>query len=109
MPGGYDVHLFSNVLHDWGEDVVRQLLGASADALPGGGLVVVHDAFLNAAKTGPLAIAEYSVLLMHASQGRCYAVSEMEGWLSEAGFTPRGVVPSALGRSAIVAAQTWLL
>ena len=109
LPGGYDVHLFSNVLHDWGEDVVRQLLGASADALPGGALVVVHDAFLNAAKTGPLAIAEYSVLLMHASQGRCYAVSEMEGWLSEAGFTPRGVVPSALGRSAIVAAKTWLL
>ena len=26
LPGGYDVHLFSNVLHDWDEDIVRQLL-----------------------------------------------------------------------------------
>jgi acetylserotonin N-methyltransferase len=106
LPGGHDVHLFSNVLHDWGEDVVRQLLQASAAALPAGGLIVVHDAFLNAGKTGPLAIAEYSVLLMHVSQGRCYSVSEMEAWVSEAGFSLREVVPSAVGRSALVAVKS---
>ena len=57
LPGGHDVHLFSNVLHDWDETVVRRLLQASARALPAGGLVVVHEAFLNADKTGPLHIA----------------------------------------------------
>jgi predicted O-methyltransferase YrrM len=106
LPEGHDVHLFSNVLHDWDEDVVRQLLRASAAALPAGGLIVVHDAFLNAGKTGPLATAEYSVLLMHVSQGRCYSISEMEAWLSEAGFSPREIVPSAVGRSAIVAVKS---
>jgi predicted O-methyltransferase YrrM len=105
LPGGHDVHLFSNVLHDWGEAIVQQLLQSSAAALPAGGLVVVHEAFLNAGKTGPLAVAEYSVLLMHVSQGRCYSVSEMEAWLSEAGFSPREIVPSAVGRSAIVAVK----
>ena len=105
LPGGYDVHLFSNVLHDWGEAIVRQLLEASATALPAGGIVVVHEAFLNAGKSGPLAVAEYSVLLMHVSQGRCYSVSEMEAWLSEAGFSPGEIVPSAVGRSAIVAVK----
>ncbi len=46
LPGGYDVHLFSNVLHDWDEIVVRRLLRASSDALAPGGMIVVHDAFL---------------------------------------------------------------
>ena len=106
LPGGHDVHLFSNVLHDWDEPIVRQLLRASAAALAPGGIVIVHDTFLNAGKTGPLPIAAYSVLLMHVTQGRCYAVSELEAWLSEAGFRPREVVPSAIGRSAVVAEKT---
>jgi acetylserotonin N-methyltransferase len=105
LPAGHDVHLFSNVLHDWDEDVVRRLLRASADALPEGGVIVIHDAFLNATKTGPLAIAEYSVLLMHVTQGRCYAASELEAWLSETGFSPQSVMATALGRSALVAVK----
>jgi predicted O-methyltransferase YrrM len=103
LPGGHDAHLFSNVLHDWDERVVRQLLRVSADALAPGGLLIVHDAFLNADKTGPLSIARYSVLLAHVTQGRCYSVSEMSSWMMEAGFdSPRGV-PSAINRSALVA------
>jgi predicted O-methyltransferase YrrM len=86
LPGFADVHLFSNVLHDWDVPVVTDLLNRSFAALPPGGLVVVHDAFLDAAKTGPLHVAEYSVLLMHASEGRCYSTAEMEGYLREAGF-----------------------
>ena len=31
-------------------------------------------------------VAEYSVLLMHASQGKCYATSEYEQMLRDAGF-----------------------
>jgi len=103
LPGGHDVHLFSNVLHDWDETVVRQLLQASARALPAGGLIVVHEAFLNGDKTGPLHIAGYSVLLLHACQGRCYSVTEMESWLAEAGFETVDHVPSAVGRSGLVA------
>ena len=103
LPGGYDVHLFSNVLHDWDVDVVRRLLAASSRALQPGGEIIVHDAFLNAEKTGPLKIASYSVMLMQTTQGRCYSVSEMDGWLQEAGFGKATVVESAVGRSALVA------
>ena len=87
LPAGHDVHLFSNVLHDWGEPEVRHLLASSFRSLEPGGLLVIHDAFIDADKTGPVPVAEYSVLLMHASQGKCYAVSEYEGMLHEAGFT----------------------
>jgi SAM-dependent methyltransferase len=103
LPFGFDVHLFSNVLHDWDVPVVQQLLRASAEALTPGGLLIIHDAFLNAAKTGPLPMAGYSVLLMHVTQGRCYSVLEMAEWLVEAGFDTPSEVPSAAGRSALVA------
>ena len=103
LPRGYDVHLFSNVLHDWDVDVVLRLLRASAAALDPGGAIVIHDAFLNADKTGPVEMAAYSVLLMHVTQGRCYSVAEMGAWLQEAGFGRPTVVPSAVGRAALVA------
>ena len=105
LPEGYDVHLFSNVLHDWDVGVVRRLLAASAAALPRGGEIVVHDAFLDAGKSGPPGIAAYSVLLMHVTQGRCYSVAEMDAWMQDAGFSPSTVVPSAVGRSALVATK----
>ena len=59
-PVDCDVHLLSNVLHDWGLAEVRDLLARSHEALPADGLIVIHEAFINADKTGPKAVAEYS-------------------------------------------------
>ena len=103
LPGFADVHLFSNVLHDWDVPVVTDLLAKSFAALPPGGLVIVHDAFLNAAKTGPLHVAEYSVLLMHASEGRCYSTAEMTGYLEGAGFVEPQYVEGAAARGVMTA------
>ncbi len=86
LPAGFDAHLWSNVLHDWDEPEVRRLLAASAAALAPGSLLLIHDAFLNDEKSGPLHVAEYSVVLAHATQGRCYSTAEMRTWLAEAGF-----------------------
>jgi predicted O-methyltransferase YrrM len=85
-PEDCDVHLFSNVLHDWDIPEVETLLAISHDALRPGGMVVVHEAFLNRRKDGPLPVAEYSAILMHATRGRCYGIAEMEGFLKRAGF-----------------------
>ena len=52
-------------------------LAASSAALPPGGLLVIHDAHLNAAKTGPLPVAAYSAILMSVTEGKCYATSEI--------------------------------
>ena len=106
LPENADVHLFSNVLHDWDVPVVRQLLAKSIDALAPGGLILVHDTFLNAAKNGPLHVAEYSVLLMHSSEGRCYSVGEMERYLTDAGFDDVTYVDGAAVRGIMVAAKT---
>ena len=104
-PAGFDAHLLSNVLHDWDEPVVADLLARSARALPNGGLVIVHDAFLNEDKTGPVDVAEYSALLMNICEGRCYSLAEMRAYLKAAGFEWVAHVPSALGRSAVVATK----
>jgi len=103
LPDGFDVHLWSNVLHDWDEPDVRKLLAKSRDALPGGGLVVIHDAFINAEKTGPLHIAEYSALLMNITEGKCYSIGEMRTYLSELSFDWIAHQPTAVGRGFIVA------
>lgn len=105
LPAGYDVHLFSNVLHDWDIPVVKQLLAASASALPSGGLLILHDAWLNEDLTGPLHMAEYSVLLVHVTQGRCYGLAEMRAFLEDAGFTGFQHQAIAGGRGVITAVK----
>jgi hypothetical protein len=98
LPSGYDAHLFSNVLHDWDVPMVEELIRKSYAALPSGGVMLIHDAFLNADKSGPLAVAEYSALLMNISEGRCYSVTEIENYLTEAGFREFTYRVTALSR-----------
>jgi hypothetical protein len=98
-----DVHLYSNVLHDWDEPMVRALLKKSFDALPPGGMVLVHDAHLDADKRGPLHVAEYSVLLMHSTEGRCYSVAEMDSYFRAAGFADVTFTPTVAARSVMTA------
>lgn len=106
LPTGCDVHLYSNVLHDWDLPEVRQLLAASYAALPAGGMLVVHDAFINANRSGPLHVAEYSALLMHSTQGKCYSVQEYADLLSEAGFQPGAYCDTAVGRGFMTAVRS---
>ncbi len=103
FPADCDLHLFSNVLHDWDEPLVRKLLARSFAALPPGGMLIIHDAHLNAEKTGPLPVAAYSALLMNICEGRCYSVTEMTGYLQQAGFANPEYLPTAADRSVITA------
>ena len=102
-PADFDTHLISNVLHDWDEPVVRELLAKSHAALARGGLLIVHDAYINAEKTGPLHVAEYSALLMNITEGKCYSLGEMRGYLDGAGFEWMDYQPTAVGRGSILA------
>ncbi|MFM1768825.1 MAG: hypothetical protein RJA22_1354 [Verrucomicrobiota bacterium] len=105
FPGGCDVHLLSNVLHDWDEPEVRTLLEHSWRALAPGGLVVIHDAHINADKTGPLPVAKYSALLMHSTEGKCYSLGELARLLGGAGFSGMRHIPTAADRSVVTAVK----
>ena len=103
IPSGYDVHLFSNVLHDWGRGSVERVLARSFQALMPGGSIAIHDTHINASRTGPLEVAEYSVLLMYSTEGKCYSVSEMGALLAGAGFVAVEYIPMRCHRSLIMA------
>ena len=102
FPAGCDVHLFSNVLHDWDEPLVRELIAKSFAALPAGGLLVIHDMHINERKTGPLPVAAYSALLVTITEGKCYSVAEVNGYLREAGFQEGQFILTAADRSVII-------
>jgi predicted O-methyltransferase YrrM len=103
LPGDCDVHLFSNVLHDWDAAEVLRLLRVSRASLPPGGLLVIHDAFINADKTGPLHVAEYSCLLMHSTRGKCHSTGEYSELLRQAGFEPGAWRETVVGRGLMTA------
>ncbi|PYJ06468.1 MAG: methyltransferase [Verrucomicrobia bacterium] len=103
LPADYDLHLLSNVLHDWDEPVARRILAKSFRALKPGGMLVVHDAHLNENKSGPLPVAKYSALLMHSTEGKCYSLAEMQNYLAEAGFSGMRFQETAADRSIITA------
>lgn len=105
-PDDCDVHLFSNVLHDWGMTDVTRLVSRSASLLPPGGLLVIHEAFINDDKTGPKPVAEYSALLMHSTQGKCYATSEYRPVLEAAGFTNISYRDTAADRGVMTAIRS---
>jgi len=52
-PVGYDVHLLSNVLHDWGPTKSLDLLKKAYAALPEGGFILIHEMLLATPIKGP--------------------------------------------------------
>jgi len=57
LPGSFDTHLYSQVLHDWDAPRVEHLMAASFAALPPGGWLVDHATHIDADKRGPLPVA----------------------------------------------------
>lgn len=66
-------------------------------------MIVIHDAHINADKTGPLPVAAYSALLMTITEGKCYSEKEMAGFLVRAGFSEVKHSQTVADRSVITA------
>jgi len=96
MPGGVDVILLSNVLHDWDVPECRTLVSRCTEALQEGGRLLIHDVFLNDALDGPLPIALYSAALFTLTEGRAYSAAEYRTWMTEAGLACGDVIPTLI-------------
>ena len=104
VPEGCDVHLFSNILHDWDVPECRQLIGRSVAALPPGGRLLVHDVLLDDDLGGPLPLALYSASLFTLTEGRAYSGLEYRTWLAEAGLSVEPPLPT-LAHCSLIAAR----
>ncbi len=102
LPGGHDLHLYSHVLHNWDFTKVRDLISKSHRSLESPGQIAIFSAHVNAAKDGPVDVAEYSALMVSLYEGKCYSVGEMTECLQAAGFVDIHVVDAIAGRSLIL-------
>jgi 2-polyprenyl-3-methyl-5-hydroxy-6-metoxy-1,4-benzoquinol methylase len=103
FPNDYDVHLISHVLHDWDITCVEKILLNSYNSLKSGGTIIIHDAHINAMKNGPISVAEYSVLLMFSTHGKCYSIMELKDLLDKIGFKNIEFKTTIINRSVIIA------
>jgi hypothetical protein len=83
-----DIIFAFSLFHDWPEATCATLARKFAGALKPGGELWVHDAFLNDALDGPLAVTDYSALLFLGTRGRAYSRKEYRQWFLEAGLAP---------------------
>ena len=102
---GVDAILLSNILHDWDIPECRILLNKCFEALKEGGVLLVHDAFLNDELDGPMHIAIYSVILFYLTKGRAYSAAECRQMLREVGFVPQDFIPTLVHCSVLTAVK----
>ncbi|MBL8496414.1 methyltransferase [Nitrosomonas sp. JL21] len=81
-----DLHFFSNMYHDWMPDRCHFLTAKSFNSLEPGGRIVVHEMLYNDDKTGPFAMAGFSMVMMGWTEGKMYSGRELTRMLDEVGF-----------------------
>ncbi|RLF57335.1 MAG: SAM-dependent methyltransferase [Thermoplasmata archaeon] len=85
--GQYDVAWLSHILHSVGHEACRLIIEKTVNALLPGGLLLIHDFFLNETRDGPLFPALFSLnMLVNTDDGRAYSEKEVEEMLLEAGL-----------------------
>lgn len=82
-----DLYALGRILHDWGEDKIRLLLGRIYDALPVGGGLLIAEKLLYEDRSGPLGAQLQSLSMLLVTEGKERSLSEYTALLEEAGFT----------------------
>ena len=98
-----DVHFYADIFHDWPIDRVEQMMRRSFDALPGNGLILIHEMVADD-DGGPLTVAGYSAAMLVWTQGRQYNRAELAEMLMATGFVDVKTT-STFGYWAIVSAR----
>ncbi|HEX4953756.1 MAG TPA: methyltransferase [Thermoanaerobaculia bacterium] len=81
-----DLHLFSDVFHDWPPAACQELARRSFAELPTRGRILVHELLLDEDHCGPWPVVASSVAMLLWSAGRQYSAGELEALLARAGF-----------------------
>jgi predicted O-methyltransferase YrrM len=96
VPGGYDVHVLTAVLHDWDDDACVRILGNCAAALEPGGRVVVVDNELRPGARNSFAQSTDALMLAFTPGGRERTAGEFGAIWRRAGLrcTEQTTLPS---------------
>jgi acetylserotonin N-methyltransferase len=82
-----DLYSLGRILHDWGDEKIRLLLGRIHAALPAGGALLICERLLDEDLRGPAAAHMQSLNMMIATEGRERSFGQYAALLEEAGFS----------------------
>ena len=85
LGGPFDVAWLSQILHSNSFEKCQVLIEKTVEALEPGGLILIHDFFLNDTLDGPVFPALFSLNMLLNNQGRSYSEKEVSDMLSQAG------------------------
>jgi len=96
---GYDLVLFSQVLHAYPPEENKRFLKKGYEALNPGGQLIIHEYALEDDKCQPVQAAIFSVnMLVNTPAGEAYSLNELKGWMLETGLREIRI-EDILGRS----------
>jgi len=90
-----DLHFYGQIYHDWPPEKCQWLTQKSFASLEAGGRIIIHEKLLNDDKTGPFAIAAFSISMLLWTEGQQYSGGELSAMLTAAGFTDIEVKPTS--------------
>jgi len=85
IKGAFDVAWLSQILHSNSPDECRALIKKTMQAMEPGGLILIHDFFLNDSMDGPLFPALFSMNMLLNNHGRSYSEKEVSDMMQQAG------------------------
>jgi ubiquinone/menaquinone biosynthesis C-methylase UbiE len=85
IAGSYDVVWLSQILHSNTFEECQALIEKTVSILEPGGMILIHDFFLNDTMDGPLFPALFSLNMLLSNHGRSYSEREVREMMSKAG------------------------
>jgi hypothetical protein len=83
-----DVLLMGHILHDWGLDEKRMLIGKAYDALPEGGALIVYESIIDDDRSeNAFGLLMSLNMLIETERGFDYTAADCMGWMTDAGFS----------------------
>jgi ubiquinone/menaquinone biosynthesis C-methylase UbiE len=104
IPGSYDVTWLSQILHSNSPEECQALIKKTAAVMEPGGLMMIHDFFLNDDMAGPLFPALFSLNMLLNNNGRSYSEQETREMMGEAGLTDIERLPFQGGNNSAILA-----
>jgi hypothetical protein len=99
-----DIITMGNILHDWGTNDKKKLIGKAFDALPkGGAFVVIENIIDDERRENAFGLMMSLNMLIETAEGYDFTAADFNEWASEAGFTKTSVMPLTGPSSAAIA------
>lgn len=101
-----DIITMGNVLHDWGTEDKKMLIGKAFDALPeGGALVVIENIIDNERRENAFGLMMSLNMLIETAEGYDFTAADFDEWAKEAGFTETFAIRLTGPSSAVIAVK----